>query len=94
MYFLFIIRSKAQATDHEKAALRTQTHRSETARGECWQESVCISLPLLQGQHNGDGLVRIHPAVLQPRNNKQKNAFNRATKQIAREGYKNRVAID
>jgi len=72
MHILFIVRTKAQATDHEKAALTVQSPRSETARAESWQESAYIffsfPLPPLQWQQSGDGLVRIHTATLQPRN--------------------------
>lgn len=45
MRFLFMARTKVQATDHEKAALTVQSPKSETARAESWQESVYIFLP-------------------------------------------------
>lgn len=44
MHSLFIVRTKAQATDHDKAALTAQSARSETAREESWQESTYIFL--------------------------------------------------
>lgn len=93
MYFLFIMRSKAQATDHEKAALRIQSHRSETARGECWQENVHISPPI-SGTAEWRWFSEDTSCRAAAKKHKQKNASNRATKQIAREGYKNRVATD
>lgn len=73
MHFLFIVRTKAQVTDHENTALTVQSSRSETAKAESWQESAYIflssfPLPPLQGQQSGDGLVRIHTAALEPRN--------------------------
>lgn len=44
MHSLFIVRTKAQVTDHEKAALTVQSARYETARAESWQESTYIFL--------------------------------------------------
>lgn len=92
LYFLFIIRTKAQATDHEKAALTIQSHRSETARGESWQENVYI-FPPITGTAKWRWFSEDTYCSVAAKKHKQKNVSNGATKQIAREGYKNRVAV-
>lgn len=83
IYFLFIIRTKAQATDHEKAALTIQSHRSETARGECWQESVYISPPVT-GTAKWRWFSEDTYCCTAAKKHKQKNASNGARKQLGK----------
>lgn len=79
MRFLFIVRTKAQATDHEKAALTIQSHRSETARGESWQESVYIFPPITETA-KWRWFSEDTYCCIAAKKHKQKNVSNGATK--------------